>query len=226
LKESKILQHVLGLVLFLGNKMNDASAKGFRIDSLLKLADVRANVGQDLTMLHYVAALTRKKFADDERVRGAATSADMPPWSTLLPAVFRARTVSLAAARTALGASLAQLERAVTAVDAHELLDVRQRWSDELAAAGDVLRRVTAEQDKASALFAECCQYFAEPAATEPTDLFAVLCTFFSQFDRAVAHVEHERERATKAAARQRVLPRVSPSKSKNRKNAAATRAN
>lgn len=41
--------------------MNASASGGFRLDSLLKLADTRANVGRQ-TLLHYIAGLSQREF--------------------------------------------------------------------------------------------------------------------------------------------------------------------
>eukprot|EP00833_Pecoramyces_ruminatium_P011020 jgi/Orpsp1_1/1185052/evm.model.c7180000092151.1 len=68
IKNSKKVKELLNIILLLGNHLNTGrrgNAYGFKLESILKLIDTKANMeGRKYTLLHYLVDLVQKKFPD------------------------------------------------------------------------------------------------------------------------------------------------------------------
>jgi len=186
LKESAVLRQLLAVTLSLGNKLNQTSSRGIRLESLLKLRDTRIKGGK-LTALHYVVDLT---------IRHAG--GELPPWRDALPGVFSSTSVSLAE----LSATLSQLERAMDMCAS--LLDEREvdaGWRTFMRAAAAALCGARVSFDDVRALLRDTAKFFGEPETSDASDFFAFFVSFFAAFDRACSELKQEQALVAKRSA-------------------------
>lgn len=65
-RDSKLLQEFLELVLAIGNYMNGSTRRGgafgFKLGTLSKLADVKSTVSARETLLHYIISVAERDF--------------------------------------------------------------------------------------------------------------------------------------------------------------------
>lgn len=200
------------------NTFNASSARGFRLDSLLKLGDTRANVGR-LTLLHYVVTMIEQRLGLHADKRGGDDEDDddderlIQPFKKLCPSVYDATRVALSSIAATLDRLDASLDTAAAALDAHPSPAVRTRFESFMAHASTSLLAAREQLRSTQRTFTETCAFFGEPTSkVEPTDFFSLWTAFFAQFERCVAEVAHERERARRKAKRSRVAP-ISPSR-------------
>lgn len=82
LKNSRVFLKLLEAVLKTGNRMNDGTYRGgaqaFKLDTLLKLADVRGTDGKT-TLLHFVV----QEIIRSEGIRAARTASESHSFSNL-----------------------------------------------------------------------------------------------------------------------------------------------
>lgn len=64
LKQSKSFKRVLFMIVEIGNFMNNKPARGVRMKSLLKLALIKSTNGSNISFLHYIEGLLRRKFPE------------------------------------------------------------------------------------------------------------------------------------------------------------------
>lgn len=202
--DSATLKHLLAVTLSLGNRLNASNARGFRLDSLVKMRDTRMKGGK-LTALHFVVDLALQH-----------AGGDVPPWRDSMPDVFLSTGVSFAD----IAASLAQLERALetaaAVLDRQNSALVQSSFGGFMAEAASSLATTRSEFDSTRALFKQTTAFFGESDASEATDFFTLWCTFFKAFEQAVAELQHEKALAAKrsnnssSSKQRRVIP-VSP---------------
>ncbi|KAK6152791.1 hypothetical protein DH2020_012430 [Rehmannia glutinosa] len=222
LKNSRLFLKLLEAVLRTGNRMNDGtnrgSAKAFKLDTLLKLVDIKGTDGKT-TLLHFVVQeIIRSEGAnsnptnnfkfnedDDFKKQGLQIVAGL---SKELGNVKKAATMD----SDVLSSYVSKLEsglQKVRQVLQYENESMHCKFFDSmrvfLKEAVDEISRVKAEERKALSLVKEVTQYFHGDAAKQeahPLRIFMVIRDFLSVLDNVCKDVGRMQDRTTVGAGR------------------------
>ena len=225
-KASKELHALMQIVLDVGNALNAGTSKGnavgFKLSTLLKLAELKA-ADKKTTLLHYVVEVVRKNAPDIAKVVG------------LHKAVRDAARVSL----DELKLKKAEAEKDLQLVDTEITWHDEQRLKDDPYGAGgggggagdddqfpevftefynwaSERKDLDEELDAAGKAFEEACALLGEPDAKEPQELFDTLGKFIVRFEIAHREVD-ELERAKVEELKSSRLKKKEPSRSARR---------
>ena len=211
------LHALLQIVLDVGNALNAGTAKGnaigFKLTTLLKLAELKGN-DKRTTLLHYVVDVVNRNAPNISEV------------VTMQKAVREASRVSLEELQTKSAATSKGMEQVDAEITWH--FDQRLReggsgageageeeektyedqfpevFSDFYNWASEEKERFDEELKAATAIFRETCDLLGESGAKEPADLFDILEKFIGRFDltlKEVAEAKRVAEQAVQAIA-------------------------
>ncbi|XP_078433577.1 formin-like protein 5 [Wolffia australiana] len=208
LKSSRLFKKLLEAVVKIGNRMNDGTFRGgaraFKLDTLLKLADVKSADGAS-TLLHFLAL----QIAHSEALRAHRTAhplAPPPPPDTCrslglpplaaLPADLRHVRLAAPLDPAALSASVLSLARA--AARAREILldgsgsesgsGFDRKLEGFAASAEAAAAAVAAEERRVNERVNATCEFF-HGESGDGLRLFAVVAEFLAQLERACREV-------------------------------------
>lgn len=195
-RESKELHALMQVVLDVGNALNAGTAKGnavgFKLSTLLKLADLKA-MDKKATLLHFVVDVVQASAPEIVRV------------IDLQKAVREASRVSieeLTAKKRDAERGLAQVDQEITWHDEQRLRSGEAAEDDQFPEifteffnwAAERKEHFDEELEKATALFASACELMGESDAKEPADLFDTLEKFIRRFEAVNKEIEEAKK--------------------------------
>jgi hypothetical protein len=181
---SKKFKDLLQIVLALGNYLNTGQrggAYGFKLDSLLKLSEVRSTVeNRKHTLLHYMVDLFDKKFSE------------VKDWREDLKSMESASKVELAVVRQTLQYIKVGLKDAQTLLDniaqdprdpTDQFTSTMSDWVKNSQKKFEQLEQAFKDAEKS---FEEVCRMYGEdPKAIQPNEFFTKIHQFITQFNSA-----------------------------------------
>lgn len=233
LKNSRLFLKLLQAVLRTGNRMNDGTNRGdaraFKLDTLLKLVDVKGTDGKT-TLLHFVVQeIIRSEGADSDPATESSPNKNKFKFKEEEFRKQGLRVVSglskeLGSVKKAAGMDsdvlssyVSKLEMGlnkVRLVMQHERQSIRGKFFDSmkefLKEAVEEIIRIKAEERKALSLVKGVTEYFHGDAAKEeahPYRLFVIVRDFLSILDNVCKDVGRMQDRATMGAGRSFRMP-------------------
>lgn len=181
---SKKFKDLLQIVLALGNYLNTGQrggAYGFKLESLLKVAEVRSTVdNRRYTLLHYLVELLEKKFPD------------IKDWREDMKSMEIASKVELPALRANLQSIKVGLKDAQALMDAiaadprdptDQFANIMTDWIKGSQKKYEQLDQAFKDAENA---YTEVCKSFGEdPKALQPNEFFLKFHMFINQFNQA-----------------------------------------
>lgn len=230
LKNSRMFLKLLEAVLRTGNRMNDGTNRGdaraFKLDTLLKLVDVKGTDGKT-TLLHFVVqeiirsegahsdpaseVKTNYKFKEDEfKKQGLHVVSGL---SKELGNVKKAAGMDSDVLNSYVSKLEMGLEKVRLAMQ-YERQSTQGKFFDSmnefLKGATEDITRIKAEERKALSLVKEVTEYFHGNAAKEeahPFRIFMIVRDFLSVLDNVCKDVGRMHDRATVGAGRSFRIP-------------------
>jgi hypothetical protein len=178
-RHSKKLHKLLEFVLALGNYMNGSTTRGeawgFKLESLLKMLDIKSAMDPKISLMHFVA----EEF---EKVCGSEM-AD-------LVGDFKALEGSTRESLPIIQGDLGKLRGGINQVKnllANAALDERYKaaCADFVPPAEQGLADATATLEALVKFYKETLQFYAEEAKTEAEEFFGLMNNFVSSYDKA-----------------------------------------
>jgi len=202
-RDCKELHALFRIVLDVGNALNAGTSKGnavgFKLSTLLKLADLKA-ADKKRTLLHFVVEVVRKNAP------------------AIHPAVVELQKLCADATRVSLeelGGKKAETEKGLNQVDGEITWHDEQRLREGDAAQEDDFPEVFTEffnyaaerkdafDEKlanAKALFRAACELLGEGEAQEPNEVFETLEKFVARFAATTSEIDEEHRKAEQSA--------------------------
>eukprot|EP00698_Gefionella_okellyi_P016332 TRINITY_DN4672_c0_g1_i2.p1 TRINITY_DN4672_c0_g1~~TRINITY_DN4672_c0_g1_i2.p1 ORF type:complete len:1571 (+),score=391.98 TRINITY_DN4672_c0_g1_i2:471-4715(+) len=175
LKDSTRFTRLLEVILQLGNTLNQSghagNARGFKLDSLLKMADMK-QTNRNTTLLHYLVQLLHTKMPE---------LLSFPDDLAHMPRAVRTSTVAIRTDIQALRAQCQTLNEELKRVAPDDLFAIKM---GEFAAMAETeIAAVEALFATAMEQFASAAKYYAEdPEQTKPEAFFEMLHNFIVSF--------------------------------------------
>ncbi|KAI4303455.1 hypothetical protein MLD38_039083 [Melastoma candidum] len=204
-KESVKLRQIMQTILTLGNALNQGTARGsavgFKLDSLLKLSDMRAQ-NNKMTLMHYLCKLLAEKMPE---------LLDFPKDLVHLEPASKIQLKSLAEEMQAVSKGLEKVEQELAASDTDGTISASfqeelKRFLDTAEAEVRLLISLYSEVGRnADSL----CQYFGEDPARCPFEqVTQILVVFVKMFNKSREENEKfadvEKKKQEKEAAKER----------------------
>ncbi|ORX83965.1 FH2-domain-containing protein [Anaeromyces robustus] len=195
IKNSKNVKELLNIILLLGNHLNTGrrgNAYGFKLESILKLVDTKANMdGRKYTLLHYLVDLVQKKFPELLNLHEELTNIEEGSKITIpdIRQVLNSIRVGLKDVETALN----KIEKA------KELKKEEPPFPDKFPTmiqdfykeAKEHYDKLNKQLDDVEQNYKDLCSQFGEdPSKMSPEEFFGIFKNFWSQFQ--VAKKENE----------------------------------
>merc|ERR1719159_1253766 len=190
LRGSAPFKRLLHLVLLLGNYVNHGEldvehTRGFNLESLLKLSDLRSPANPEVTFLHYFVSQLMERapelLALPEELDGLA------PASKVALDTLREDVAALRVEERCLGN---EVEHQRAQYDPEAFARLQAVWDD----AKRGLEQVQADSQGCFQQLTELQQFFDADTKAAATDMFKLLETFLAGFARAVADVRAKPE--------------------------------
>ncbi|XP_063414450.1 formin-J-like isoform X4 [Mytilus trossulus] len=196
IKENSHLHELLYLVLIAGNYLNNGNyagdAAGFKLSSLIKLTETRANKPR-MNLLHYVILQADEKnpdllkFPDEMRYLKDASQASLENVTSDIKGLHDKITMLSMQAET-IGA------------------DFQKQMSDFLQFAKDDLSELQEDLKDIESLKLELADFFCEDSSSfKLEECFSVLNTFCTRFKKAITENDHRKKVEEKQKERQRL---------------------
>jgi hypothetical protein len=193
----KVLEYILAIGNYLNGGTNRGGAYGFRLGSLAKLGEVKAQNGRD-TLLHYLLEFIEKReksllsFVDElKSVQSAA----------------RVNIKETTGRITELKAGYEQLDRELKMPD----VDAKFKGAMEgfVSKIGKIIQDLEKSATDIDTSFKDCLKFYGEPPATDAESFFGNISTFVAGLEKAQQDIIRNRQLAAKEElARQRELER------------------
>ncbi|ORX88923.1 actin-binding FH2 [Basidiobolus meristosporus CBS 931.73] len=201
LRSSKHLAKLFQLILVVGNFMNGkdfrGNARGFKIQSLNRLSDIRAN-HDSTTLLHFLLNVIENKFPEllqSQTSQLSATQESFNEISTMLCSLRR----ELNELSQSLG--LDHLGEVKSSEDAPFLLEMERFFAKAKARLSELQENL----DKTRSTFRETAQFYGENADTMPSEnFFKIFSSFLVSFDRTIKDNRAEKKRREELEKRRR----------------------
>ncbi|XP_073044873.1 formin-like protein 6 [Primulina eburnea] len=242
LKNSRLFLKLLEAVLRTGNRMNDGTNRGdaraFKLDTLLKLVDIKGTDGKT-TLLHFVV----QEIIRSEGAAPDTTSENLPIETTFQEEEFKKKGLhvvsglskELGSVKKAAGMDSDVLSSYVSKLETglekvrlvlqHEKQNLQGKFCDSmkkfLDEATEEIHRVKSEERKALSLVSEVTEYFHGDAAKEahPLRIFLIVRDFLSILDNVCKDVGRMQDRPTMGAGKSFRIPVTAPMPVLNRYN-------
>lgn len=235
LKNSRLFLKLLEAVLRTGNRMNDGTNRGdaqaFKLDTLLKLVDIKGTDGKT-TLLHFVV----QEIIRSEGAVPDSTSENLPIKTTFQEEEFKKKGLhvvsglskELGSVKKAAGMDSDVLSSYVSKLETglekvrlvlqHEKQSMQGKFCDSmkefLNEATEVIHRVKSEERKALSLVSEATEYFHGDAAKEeahPLRIFLIVRDFLSILDNVCKDVGRMQDRPTMGTGKSFRIPVTAP---------------
>lgn len=243
LKNSRLFLKLLEAVLRTGNRMNDGTNRGdaraFKLDTLLKLVDIKGTDGKT-TLLHFVV----QEIIRSEGAVSDPTSENLPIKTTFQEEEFKKKGLhvvsglskELGSVKKAAGMDSDVLSSYVSKLETglekvrlvlqHEKHSMQDKLCDSmkefLNEAAEELHQIKSEEKKALSLVSEVTEYFHGDAAKEeahPLRIFLIVRDFLSILDNVCKDVGRMQDRPTMGAGKSFRIPVTAPMPVLNRYN-------
>lgn len=177
-KGNKRLKNMLEIVLALGNHINGSTARGgaygFKLESLVKLMDMKSVDGSQ-TMMNYLAAYVEDKFPE---------LVDLPDDFPSLSDACRESIPQTDADLNKLKGEINQVKKALeTAPDGSD--SFKSKMSGFAGPAESTVEKACSDMQKVKNDFVELAKYFGENPKVDSQSFFESLHRFLSGFDKA-----------------------------------------
>ncbi|CAA7399776.1 unnamed protein product [Spirodela intermedia] len=207
-KGSKKLRQIMQTILTLGNVLNQGTARGsavgFKLDSLLKLSDIRARNNR-MTLMHYLSKLISEKMPE---------LLDFGKDLVHLEAASKIQLKLLAEEMQAVSKGLEKVEQELTASEGDGAISIgfRKVLKDFLHTAEADVRSLTALYSEVGRSADSLAQYFGEDPARCPFEqVTSILVLFVNMFNKArdenAKQAESEKKKLEKEAMKDRANP-------------------
>ena len=190
--ESHNFQELLGIVLSLGNKLNQNTRKqlaaGIRLDSLMKLAATKGKTG--VTVLEYMVQhllSSKAELLELGQELKHLKAATFPNYSNIL-------------------VDMKMLQRGLDDIQKQILIEKQEGETIFESEYGNFCRNANSKIQSANIIFKEMKEQYAkaaqwlfeDPKKVEPANLFSKILLFISTVDRTKVKVEEKRRRTNK----------------------------
>jgi len=181
LKASKKFTKILEIVLSLGNYLNGGTfrggAYGFKIDSLIKLGETKANEGNQ-NLMHYLAAQVESRWPDLLKFHEQIPSIEMASKIPLNQVIVDAANIKK---------SLDQVEKEVKE---HKSVGSNDRYGEVmsafLASATARVNELVDQSSKTKDTFVNLANFYGEDGKATTTDgFFGIINQFVVEFEKA-----------------------------------------
>jgi len=190
IKNSKKVKELLNIILLLGNHLNTGrrgNAYGFKLESILKLIDTKANMeGRKYTLLHYLVDLVQKKFPDLVNLHEELTNIEEGSKITI---------PDIRQVLSSIRIGLKDVENALNKIEkAKELKKEEPPFPDKFPEmiqdfykeAKERYDKLNKQLDEVEKNYNEVCSQFGEdPAKMSPEEFFGIFKNFWNQFQQA-----------------------------------------
>jgi len=190
IKNSKKVKELLNIILLLGNHLNTGrrgNAYGFKLESILKLVDTKANMdSRRYTLLHYLVDLVQKKFPELLNLHEELTNIEEGSKITI---------PDIRQVLTSIRVGLKDVETALNKIEkAKELKKDEPKYPDKFPAmiqdfykeAKEHYDKLNKQLDDVEENYKDLCTQFGEdPSKMSPEEFFGIFKNFWNQFQQA-----------------------------------------
>jgi len=190
IKNSKKVKELLNIILLLGNHLNTGrrgNAYGFKLESILKLIDTKANMeNRKFTLLHYLVDLVEKKFPELLNLHEELLNIEEGSKITI---------PDIRQVLTSIRSGLKDVEGALNKIEkAKELKKEEPPFPDKFPAMiQDFYKEAKEHYDKLSKQLDDveqnykdlCSQFGEDPSKMSPEEFFGIFKNFWNQFQQA-----------------------------------------
>jgi len=190
IKNSKKVKELLNIILLLGNHLNTGrrgNAYGFKLESILKLIDTKANMeNRKYTLLHYLVDLVQKKFPELLNLHEELLNIEEGSKITI---------PDIRQVLTSIRCGLKDVETALNKIEkAKELKKEEPPFPDKFPPmiqdfykeAKEHFDKLNKQLDDVEQNYKDLCSQFGEdPSKMSPEEFFGIFKNFWNQFQQA-----------------------------------------
>eukprot|EP01127_Copromyxa_protea_P001123 TRINITY_DN1107_c0_g1_i3.p1 TRINITY_DN1107_c0_g1~~TRINITY_DN1107_c0_g1_i3.p1 ORF type:complete len:407 (-),score=87.86 TRINITY_DN1107_c0_g1_i3:537-1757(-) len=195
LRKSQHFRQVLQTALAFGNHMNGGTnrgaAFGFKLESLLRLSEVRSDVDPKMTGLHYVIEMLMENFP--------ASLGVIQELAKPVKDAAKQKQSSLKGDVTEIKVGLSKIQnfmKTPTNTPGDKYISIMSTWYPENQSAFDKHEKLAEET---LVKFKELIAFFGEPADTDLDGFFGIIDRFLTDFDKSHKDLLRRKELAAKA---------------------------
>eukprot|EP01125_Pyxidicula_operculata_P017554 TRINITY_DN6145_c0_g4_i2.p1 TRINITY_DN6145_c0_g4~~TRINITY_DN6145_c0_g4_i2.p1 ORF type:complete len:346 (-),score=84.97 TRINITY_DN6145_c0_g4_i2:93-1130(-) len=195
----KVLEVILAFGNFMNANTNRGGVWGFRLETLLKIVDIKSSSSPDKNLLHFVIEFLQNNYPDTinfyETLKSVEKAADLSQLSIIKEDL------------KALNDGLAMIEKFNTE-DASQVGKFKDVMNKFVPTSKQLLEKLKGLFDKGESLYKELITMFGEPDTTTLNEFFGTIDKFCITFEKTKVNLEQQiaSEQKKKEAAEKRAL--------------------